>query len=379
MSGLVLLGCLTAISGCKERSAHPELAIGLLADLPTPGGRPTVEAAQLAIAEINEGGGVTIADRRYRLRLIVRDSENNPTSAVEAAREMIFQGHILALVGPNVSRNAIPVAELAQSAGVPMLSPGSTNPRTTAGKEHAFRMATLDNVQGEVMAEFAIEQLRAQRAAVLFDVANPSDESVSDAFSKTFHEHGGQVVSRQTYVTGARDFDAQLLAIAEATIDVLFLPNQSADVAKQAERARALGIDAVLLGSDDWSPHVLEKTAALQGAYFSHHWHASLAENEPASQAFVDAYRARYGQPPAVMAALTYDAVKILAQALERADSARPAAVRDALATVPPYDGITGRSSFDSDGNPAKTALILHFQAGQTRFYMRLPRVARSD
>lgn len=376
---VVSVSVLTLLSCSLDKPEAQELRIGLLADLPTPGGQPTVNAAQMAIDRQNRAGGVVVNGARFRLKLIVRDTQNNPTTAMEAARELIYQQKVGFLIGPNISRNAIPVTRVAEQARVPMLSPGSTDPETTLGKKFAFRMSIVDEVQGEVMADFAINQLRARRAAILYDVSNPSNKGVSEAFIRVFTELGGKVASAQTYVTGDRDYEDQLRAIERAGADVLFLPNRSSDVAIQAQRARGLGIDAALLGSDNWSPHKLQALKVLDGAFFCHHWHVSMRDADSENGAFVAAYERQFGESPAVMSALTYDAVGAIIRALHDSRSADSAGYRDSLAAAAPYDGITGRSVFRGSGNPAKNAVILQYQRGQAQFFKIMTRVARAN
>ncbi len=362
--------------GCEKPRQPGRLTIGVLADLPTPGGQPTVNAAELAVSQINESGGVTIAGREYRLELIVKDTENAPMRAMDAARSLAFRDKVIAIVGPNVSRNAIPVAAVAEKAGIPMISPGSTHPETTRNKPHVFRMPVIDSTQGRVMADFAVDRLRADKAAVMYDVSNPSTAAVADAFQRGFADRGGTVVASKTYVTGRRDFDRELRQIAEAHPQVLLLPNDTDVVVLQATRARALGIDAVFLGSDAWSPHRLEGIARLDGAYFCHHWHPVMAGTEPRSREFVDEYRARYGDQPAVMAALTYDAVHLLARTLGRSERADPDVIAERLRRLEPYQGITGEMVFHGDGDPQKSVAIFQFNNGTTELAMRSPRIA---
>ena len=353
---------------CSDPAPTP-IRVGVLADLETPGGPATVNAARMAVQAVNDSGGVKVDGRRHTVELFVEDTRNTPQGAVEATKKLINQAGVVVLVGPNISRNAIPVAEVAENLGIPMITPGSSNPRTTAGKRYVFRATFTDPVQGRVMAHFARADLSASTAALLYDEANPYSRDIAGVFGAVFEAEGGRVVAEERYTTGASDFRSSLARIAATGASVLFLPNGSREAGLQAVQARAAGVTAVLLGSDLWSPTLLAGVRALDGAYFSHGWHPDMAASNPRAKAFVEAYRARYASDPFPLAALTYDAFGLLFEAIQVQGSAAPAAIREGMAVIHGYRGVTGLISFNGSGDPAKSVVISRFKTGTVMIY----------
>ena len=351
---LFLAGCL---AGCRPAEQTP-IRVGVLADLETPGGPATVNAARMAVQAVNDSGGVKVDGRRHTVELFVEDTRNTPQGAVEATKKLINQAGVVVLVGPNISRNAIPVAEVAENLGIPMITPGSSNPRTTAGKRYVFRATFTDPVQGRVMAHFARADLSASTAALLYDEANPYSRDIAGVFGAVFEAEGGRVVAEERYTTGASDFRSSLARIAATGASVLFLPNGSREAGLQAVQARAAGVTAVLLGSDLWSPTLLAGVRALDGAYFSHGWHPDMAASNPRARAFVEAYEQVFGAQGYVMAAQTYDAFGLLWQALGSAGNTGPEAIRAGLAAIHEFEGVTGSFRFEGTGDPVKSLAI---------------------
>lgn len=326
----------------------------------------TLHAAELAASEINEAG-LMIQGKVHRVEVITRVIENTPEEAVAAAQQLINQERIVTLVGPQRSSNAIPVSELAQQAGIPMISPASTNPATTLDKPFVFRVAFLDPYQGQSMARFAYEALGARRAGVLYDIANDYNRGVAELFKAAFEGLGGEVVAFESYTSDQESYEAQLARIAEAAPEVLLLPNFSQDLLRQVPVAREMGIEATFLGSDSWNPSRLEGHPEFVGAYATHHWHVDVDREK--SRTFVAAYRSRFQDDPLNVTALTYDAFQLIFEAIRSQDSAQPAAIQQGLAAIQEFEGVTGKMSFDENGDPIKSVVILQMEDGSTRLH----------
>ncbi|MFQ5571026.1 MAG: ABC transporter substrate-binding protein, partial [Rhodothermales bacterium] len=321
----------------------------------------------LAVTTLNNNGGLVIGGRTHLLVLHVEDTKNTPGEAVDAARRLIDQQGIAALIGPNISRNAIPVAAIAENARIPMITPGSTNPQTTADKTYVFRVAFTDPFQGKVMARFARQDLDLASVAVLFDVANAYNRDIAASFKQAYEGLGGEVVAFESYITGDQDFRPQLARIRESRPEALFLPNYNADVALQVQQARQMGIDALILGSDGWTPTHLTHISELEGAFLSHHWHLGVAETNDRARSFIDIYRRTYHQDPDIMAAQTYDAFGLLYDVLRRTGRTDPESIRQGLSQTAQYQGVTGTMTYhNTGGDPQKHALIMHIRNGQT-------------
>lgn len=366
----ILLG-LGSLQACKPAApeAQKEIKIGVIA--PITGeisnvGQSTVNAAEMAVKEVNENGGLYVNGEKYQIVLVIEDNEDKEQSAVAAAQKLINQDGVVAIVGPQASRNAIPVSNIAENAKIPMISPWSTNPDTTSGKTYVFRVAFIDSFQGQVMARFTFEEFGGQKIAVLYDIASDYNKGIAEIYKEIVENAGGQVVAFETYTTGEQDFTAQLARIKDSGAEVLFLPNYYNEVPLQAKQAREMGITATIIGSDAWSGIAEEDLGQLEGSFFSTHYAPDIAND--AAQRFIEAYQQTYEQIPDDVAALTYDAFGLLFQAiqLQGVDSE---SIRTGLAAIEAYTGVTGTMEYRGTGDPIKSAVIIKIEDGKFVFY----------
>ena len=316
--------------------------------------------------EVIAAGGVDLGGKRADLVLFPMEIRNNPEEAVEAANVLINQKGVQVLIGPQHSGDAIPVGELAEKAGVLMISPMSTNPKTTEGRTYVFRVGFLDDYQGAVLAAFAREELGVTRAAVLYDVARPYNRGIAERFASRFRDLGGEIVASETYVTGTEDFSGNLGRIREASPELLLLPNHNNDVLLQVPQARRAGVEAVLLGTDAWNEQLLASLPQIREAYKTTHWSGEI--DTAGNRAFVRKYTGMFREEPNAVAALTYDAFQILFAAARQAGSVEPAALRDSLTALAPYAGLSGSIDYIDSGDPVKGAVILGFRDGEVAF-----------
>jgi branched-chain amino acid transport system substrate-binding protein len=333
-------------------------------------------AAEMAVAEINDAGGLDVGGKKYKIEFFLEDNAGKADQSASAAQKLITQQNVVAIIGPNASRYAIPASEIAESSKVVLISPWSTNPKTTldantgAPKKYVFRACFIDPFQGRVVAKFALDELKAKKAAVLYDVASDYNKGIAEFFKQTFEEAGGQVVAFETYTTGDKDFTAQLTKIKDAAPDVIFLPNYYSEVPLQVQQAHRLGITTPFLGSDSWgSSELLSLCGAdCEGYYFSTHYAADAAT--PVATKFIEGYKTKYGNTPDDVAALTYDAFGLLFQSLKDAGTVDREAVRNALAKIPKYEGVTGTMQFqEGSGDPIKSAVILVIKDGAFHWF----------
>jgi branched-chain amino acid transport system substrate-binding protein len=373
---LVIGMILSACGGAQQADTIKVGGIGeLTGDIPAVGAS-FKNAAEMAIQNINDAGGLDVGGKKYQVQLILEDNAGKADQSASAATKLITQDNVVAIIGPNASRYAIPASEIAESNKVVLISPWSTNPKTTLKgdttdpKQFVFRAAFIDPFQGRVVAKFALDNLGAKNAAVLYDVASDYNKGIAEFFKQTFEENGGKVVAFETYTTGDKDFTAQLTKIKEANPDVIFLPNYYSEVPLQIQQAKRLGITIPFLGSDSWGSSELLNLCGTDcdGYYFSTHYAADNAT--PVAKSFIDAYTAKYGNVPDDVAALTYDSFGLLWQALQSAGKIDRQAVRDALAKIPNYEGVTGTMQFqEGSGDPVKSAVILQIANGKFNFF----------
>jgi len=370
--GALLLSCVL-LTSCQP--TKPSAKIGINAELT--GEMPAVgasckQAAELFAEQINKDGGVTVGGTKIPLQLSVVDNSCKADQSASAAQRLISQNGVLVMVGPNASSCAIPASEIAESLGCLMISPWSTNPKTTVDsstgkpKKNVFRACFTDRFESPVLAAFATKNLHARTAAVLYDVTSEAPASQSALFKEAFEKAGGKVVSMETYSTGDRDFSAQLTKIREASPDIIYLPAPYNDTPLIAAQARQLGIKAPFLGSDAWSsPDIIKLDSGknLEGSYFCNHYSTEAAT--PKAKKFIADYTARYGNAPDDVAALTYDAMTLAANSISSAGRVDRSAVRDAMAGTRSFEGVTGRFLYpEGSRDPEKSAVIMQIKDG---------------
>ncbi|RLC90830.1 MAG: hypothetical protein DRI37_00325 [Chloroflexi bacterium] len=378
MKAMRILGILLVISmlfsivaGCTKTPATTEegpLKIAMLAamsgDVKT-FGEGTKRGMEMAVAEWNARGGVL----GRQIEIVIGDTKCDAQEATNVANKVITQDKVHYIVGAVCSSASIPISEIANAAHVVQISPPSTNPQVTinedgSNKEYIFRACFLDPFQGEVDASFAMTELGAKSSAVLYDVGNDYVKGLAEYYKKSFEELGGEVPVFEAYVKEDTDFAALLTKVAEADVDVLFLPDYYNKVNVIAKQAKDKGITAIMLGADGWDSPDLD-LAAVDGAYFSNHY--SVYDPRPIVQDFTAAFEAEYDMAPDFTAVLAYDATNVLLQAIENAGVDDPVKVKDALATIQ-FEGVAGEIRFNEVGDPIKKAAISHITGGKIEF-----------
>ena len=330
-------------------------------------GQSSHQATELAIDEINAAGGVL----GKKIRLITEDDQSQPGQPATIVRKLLSQDQVVAILGEVASSKSLEGAPICQQAKIPMITPASTNPKVTEVGDYIFRICFIDPFQGTVMSKFARE-MGWKRIAVLTDVRQDYSVGLTEVFIQDIQAHGGEIVREQKFSTGDKDFKPQLTSIKAAKPDAIFVPGYYGEVALIAKQARLLGIKVPLLGGDGWVGDSLLKVGgkSLDGSYFSKHFSAD--DTAPKVQNFVAAYRAKYGETPDDMAALGYDSAMILADAIRRAGTTEPSALRDAIASTKDFDGVTGRITLDENRNASKPAVILKIEGGGFRFVKKV-------
>ena len=335
-------------------------------------------AAMLWLEDIEKMGGLEVGGKKYEVDLIIEDNESKAESAVKANTKMITQDDVLAIIGPQSSKQAVPAGEVANKYKTVMISPWSTNPNTTMDRPFVFRGCFLDPFQGPVVANFITEEFGFSKAAVLYDVASDYPKGLAEVFKEAWEKkHGaGSVVAYESFTTKDTDFSSQLTKIVKSGADVLFTPQYYNEVPLIVQQAKDLGWKGPIVGSDSWgSAETVELCGeACYGLFFSSHYAAAGAKG--ATKAFIDRYEKNFGYIPDDVAALTWDALQLAQQAIQdagkitgRVEKDRKA-VRDALAKIKDFDGITGKMTFTEEGDPIKCAVIVKINdQGKYEFY----------
>ena len=374
------------LGGCGG-GGQEELVIGEYGSL-TGGdadfGQSTKRGVEMAMDELmakSQGkiGGLTV-------RTVVEDDQGKPEEAATVVQKLVNQDRAIAVIGEVASGRSMAAGPICQAAGVPMISPSSTNPKVTEIGDYIFRMCFIDPFQGTVMAKFSAENLKLKRVAILKDVKNEYSIGLTEFFTEAFTKLGGEIITEQAYSSGDQDFRAQLTAIKAKKPEAIYLPGYYTEAGLIARQARELGITVPIMGGDGWESDQLIGIGgeALEGCYYSNHF---AADNPDSTlQEFLKVYRAKHdNQDPNAIVGLAYDAAKVLFGALETlhaqdaeafkglssAKAGKPerkaacAKLRDLIAATANFRGVTGNITLDADRNATKPAVVLEIKGGK--------------
>jgi branched-chain amino acid transport system substrate-binding protein len=357
--------------GSGGGAATGSIVIGHFASMTGPQatfGISTDQAIRLAIKERNAKGGV----KGRKIELVTIDDAGKQSEAATAVTRLINDHKAVAILGEVASSLSLAGGPIAQKSKIPMISPSSTNPDVTDVGDYVFRVCFLDDFQGWVDAKFARENLKADKAAILYDQAQAYSSGLADYFEKAFKEMGGTIVTKQAYTGGNLEISSQLQSIKAAGAQVVFLPGYYSDAGTIIRKAREAGIPTPFVGGDGWDSEELPKIAgdAINGNYFSNHY--APEEDRPEVTSFVQNYKKEYGKTPDGLAALGYDAALVLFDAMERAPSLGGKDLRDAIAATKNFTGVTGTFSIDENRNAMKSAVIVEYKGGKQTMNARI-------
>jgi branched-chain amino acid transport system substrate-binding protein len=326
-------------------------------------GISTDHGVLLALEERNAAGG--IKGRKVELKTL--DDASKASEAGNVVQRLISEDKVVALIGEVASANSLAGGKVAQQAGIPMISPSSTNRKVTEGRDMVSRVCFLDEFQGYVGAKFAKDQ-KLDKVAVLFDQASPYSKGLAESFSAEFPPLGGTITTSQAYTAGDADVSAQLQTIKASGAKAVFLPGYYTDVGNIVRQARKLGITVPFLGGDGWDSTKLAEIGgdAIEGSYYSNHY--SFDEARPEVKEFVDKYKKRWGDVPDGLAALGYDAARVLFDAMDRSPSLGGKDLAATIAATKDFPGVTGKITLDGNRDAQKQAVVVQMKGGQPRY-----------
>jgi branched-chain amino acid transport system substrate-binding protein len=321
-------------------------------------GTATHNGIQLAIDEANAAGGIN----GKQIKLITYDDRSKAEEATTVVTKLVSSDKVLAVLGEVASTRSIAGAVVCQDKGVPMITPSSTNPAVTEKGDFIFRVCFTDDFQAAVVAQFAKDQ-GYKKVGVLKDIKNDYSVGFAKVFSDKFAADGGTITGEETYQEGEPDFKAQLSRLKSGNPDAILVPGYYSEVGTIARQAKEVGLNVPLIGGDGWDSPELIKGAgtALEGAFFGDH-NFSAKSSEANVKKFVDAYKSKYSSEPDALAALGYDAAALLIQGLKDTKELDGRGVRDALAQIKDFPGVTGKITIDEKRNARKSAVIMKVQ-----------------
>ncbi|MEN8241378.1 MAG: ABC transporter substrate-binding protein [Chloroflexota bacterium] len=381
---LIFLPLIIAIILLSACSAAGTDIIRIGINAPITGDIPKVGEGSQFAAEMwleANGGTLTVGGKEYQVELVIEDNESKGESAAAVNTKLITQDEVLVIVGPQSSKQAVPAGGVANDLMTPMISPWSTNPNTTLDRPWVFRTPFLDPFQGPVVANFVSEEFGFTKAGVLYDIASDYPKGLAEFFQIGWEDvHGaGSVVAFESFTTGDTDFSAQLTKIIDSGAEFIFSPQYYNEVALIVQQAHELGFEGPIVGSDSWGS---AETVTLcgedcYGLFFSSHYAAEGATG--ATKTFIDEYNSNYGYVPDDVGALTWDAMNIVKQAIQDCGeltgdiAVDRQCVRDAMASIEEFPGITGNMTFTEEGDPIKCAVIVQISdEGKFTFFKQV-------
>ena len=364
---------MTGCGGGAKKDAGNTIKIGVVSELTGPNasyGTSVVKGMKLAVKEINDKGGVD----GKKIELAVADDKSEPAEAANAMSKVLNQDKAKLTMGIFTSSNAIAACNVSESAKVPFLAIGATNPKVTLDKDgkakpNTFRVCFIDPFQGTVGANFVLDTLKLKKAVVLIDNSSDYSKGLAAFFNEAYAKKGGQILGEEAYLQKDTDFKAILTKIKTLNPDVLYVPGYYEEVGKIIKQARELDIKAAFVGGDGWdSPKLVEIAGgpALENTYFTNHYSPDATNAE--SKAFVAAYQKEYNEKPDAPAVLGYDGAKLMADAIKRAGSTDGAKVSAALAATKDFPAVTGKTSLNATHDAVKSAVIIAFKDGKQTY-----------
>jgi len=365
---LALLALTTiAFSGCTKKTNENEILIGSYSS--NTGATATfgvfqMRGIEMAVEEINAAGGIN----GKKIKHINYDNKSDNDETLAVVNRLVSQDKVVAIIGEATSGRSKIGAQIAQQNKIPMLTSSATNPDVTKVGNYIFRACFIDPFQGQVMAKFMIENLKLKKAAVLRDVKNDYSVGLSDVFKEELKKMGGEIVDDIAYQEGDIDFKSQLTSIKTKNPDVIFVPGYYNEVALLAKQLKEMGMKQILLGGDGWSSPKLYEIAkdAMNGHYFSNHY--TTESTDPKTVQFVKNFKAKYNEDADVMAALAYDATYMMVEAIKNAKEITPDAIRDGLARIKDFKGVTGNITMNDNRDAIKSAVVVKVEGPSYKF-----------
>ena len=373
-AGAVFMGALTGCGGGSKGADGDTIKVGGVLEM-TGGsasfGISSKNGIDLALKKINEKGVLG----GKKLSLVVADTKSEASEATNAMQKVISQDKVVAVIGPNQSSAVIAAGAINNGSKVVDITPMGTNPDVTVDpktkkvKPYSFRTCFIDPFQGTVMASFASNELKVKKAAIYIDNTSDYAKGLAQFFKENFIKNGGQVVIEEAYLQKDTDFKSTLTKIKAAQPDFIYIPGYYQEVGLIVKQAREMGINVPMAGGDGWDsaklPEIAGK-AALDNTFFSSLY--SPDDTSDLNKNFVAEYKKAYNTNPDVFAALAYDSTLLVAEAIEKAGSADPVKIGEAMAKIAGFKGVSGEVTFNEEHNPIKSAVIIEHKDGVQTF-----------
>jgi len=348
----------TACKSSESNANADEIVIGVYLSMSGKNadfGITTNNGIELAVEEINAAGGIG----GKKIKLVLKDTRSKPEEAQTVAKQLATQDKAVAVIGSVESGQSIKAAPVFQEAGIPMVSPSSTNPEVTKQGDRIFRVCYLDDFQGQACAAFAFHDLKLKRTGIVFAADDDYSKGLAEFYRTHFKKLGGDVAVEATYQGEVSDFKDQVSAIVAKSPEVVFVPVYYGTIGLIAREFRKQGFKGPLLGGDGWeSPQLVQLAGeTLEGCYFGFHYDPE--DPDAKVQGYIKGYKAKLKTEPNSLSALGYDAVYVIKQAIELGGGSSSDQITAGLRKIKGYHGVTGTFDIDANRNARKPITML--------------------
>ncbi len=377
MKRIILILAVLAMAGRFAYSEPAAVSVGF--NLPLTGelsvyGQKAKRSILLLKQRIEKQGGIHIGERLYPFNFIFADNCGVIETALTETLELATRKRIAAMIGPLASERAIPAGKICNTYETPMIAPLCTNPMTTKNRPYIFRTAFLDKFQGIAAAKLSVSEIGAQTAAVLYGEADAYSREAANAFKNAFETDAEtdaktdakaekrKVTAFESFGPKEKEYWVQIESIVASKADVLFLPLFSDQIPDIMRRIRRHGFEQPVIGGEGWAkPDTIRRCGDdCVNCYYIDQFNGD--ERSGNAREFVVSFRDEYGHRPDTASALTWDSAVMLINAIGALDPPGDdireyrRRIRDGLAGIENFEGVSGKTTFDAQGDPQKCA-----------------------
>lgn len=316
------------------------------------------KGAKLAVDEINKAGGVD----GKQIEVTDKDNKSELSEASTVSTNLVTQAKVNTIIGPATSGGTGAAITNAAKASVPLITPSGTQDDLTKGQDYLFRATFIDSFQGKILSKYVTDNLKAKKVVLYYDNSSDYAKGIAKAFQE---EYKGEIVATETFASKDTDFQAALTKFKGKDFDALVVPGYYTEAGKIVNQARGIGIDKPIVGGDGFNSEefISQATPAAATNVYYVSGYSTSGDMTAKAKKFLEAYKAKYNEEPSMFSALAYDSVYMVAEASKGAKNSVD--IKENLAKLKDFEGVTGSITMDKNHNPVKSALMIGLKDGK--------------
>lgn len=316
------------------------------------------KGAKLAVDEINKAGGVD----GKQIEVTDKDNKSELSEASTVSTNLVTQAKVNTIIGPATSGGTGAAITNAAKASVPLITPSGTQDDLTKGQDYLFRTTFIDSFQGKILSKYVTDNLKAKKVVLYYDNSSDYAKGIAKAFQE---EYKGEIVATETFASKDTDFQAALTKFKGKDFDALVVPGYYTEAGKIVNQARGMGIDKPIVGGDGFNSEefISQATPAAATNVYYVSGYSTSGDMTAKAKKFLEAYKAKYNEEPSMFSALAYDSVYMVAEASKGAKNSVD--IKENLAKLKDFEGVTGSITMDKNHNPVKSALMIGLKDGK--------------